>query len=404
MTVKSNFFFVFLQHNAANWFSLVYIICTIPVGFFSMWMGSSFGLRLSILIAAWANAIAALAYPFIMFLPPKVSGSWFAVDQRAVATTIGIMANPLGVLTANLVAPQLVKSPDEVLRMNILTAVPAVVACIAATFFVTRSEPPTPPSRSAAQPQTPFIPGSLRIFSTSLKSTFLTTQQLLCTRGYSNGVAGACAALMITGGICGSAASSIYVDRTKSHKITIKVCMSAAVVFGISFLVVTGLAAYPIGLELASECTFPVSETTSTGFVVLSGQVFLFFSVIFQNKALFSNCIAEKSNYDKHNQITIIKIQSIIFVLLMNVTTKPLSKEYKKIEVMSIIATFLAVILVFFFNPKYKRLEMEKSSSGTSSTKPLRSAKDNSELPLTDLRPVKDEALQPLATTHPSNS
>ncbi|VDN43891.1 unnamed protein product [Gongylonema pulchrum] len=66
-----------------------------------MWMGSSFGLRLSILIAAWANgiggsirlvssfvpgemrfpvgifgqAIAALAYPFIMFLPPKVSYS-----------------------------------------------------------------------------------------------------------------------------------------------------------------------------------------------------------------------------------------------------------------------------------------------------------------------------------------
>ncbi|VDK64840.1 unnamed protein product [Gongylonema pulchrum] len=35
-------------------------------------------------------------------------------------------------------------------------------------------------------------------------------QQLLCTRGYSNGVAGACAALMITGGICGSAASSIF--------------------------------------------------------------------------------------------------------------------------------------------------------------------------------------------------
>lgn len=39
---------------------------------------------------------------------------------------------------------------------------------------------------------------------------------------------------------------------------------------------VLGLASYPVGLEMASECTFPVSETTSTGVVVLSGQVCFF--------------------------------------------------------------------------------------------------------------------------------
>lgn len=34
-----------------------------------------------------------------------------------------------------------------------------------------------------------------------------------------------------------------------------------------------GLATYPIGLELSAECAYPVSETTSTGLIVLSGQV-----------------------------------------------------------------------------------------------------------------------------------
>lgn len=36
---------------------------------------------------------------------------------------------------------------------------------------------------------------------------------------------------------------------------------------------VFGLASYPVGLELSAECAFPVSETTSTGLIVISGQV-----------------------------------------------------------------------------------------------------------------------------------
>lgn len=38
---------------------------------------------------------------------------------------------------------------------------------------------------------------------------------------------------------------------------------------------VMGLATYPVGLELSAECSFPVSETTSTGLIVLSGQVLI---------------------------------------------------------------------------------------------------------------------------------
>ncbi|VDO12211.1 unnamed protein product [Brugia timori] len=137
----SNYVDVFYGMNkAANWFSLVFIICTIPIGLFGIWMSSSFGLRFAILIAAWTNsigatirlissflplqirfpvgifgqAVAACAYPFIMFLPPKVAGSWFPENQRALATTIGIMANPLGVLMANVLSPQIVEVPVDV--------------------------------------------------------------------------------------------------------------------------------------------------------------------------------------------------------------------------------------------------------------------------------------------------
>lgn len=39
---------------------MIYILCTIPVGVFAMWAGRHFGLRWSIIIAAYANGIGGL--------------------------------------------------------------------------------------------------------------------------------------------------------------------------------------------------------------------------------------------------------------------------------------------------------------------------------------------------------
>ncbi|CAG9540027.1 unnamed protein product [Cercopithifilaria johnstoni] len=427
------------MNKAANWFSLVFIICTIPVGFFAIWMSSSFGLRFAILIAAWTNgiggtirlissflplhirfpvgifgqAVAACAYPFIMFLPPKVAGSWFDENQRALATTIGIMANPLGVLMANVLSPQIVWAPKDVLKVNILTFVPSLLACFIATFCVTRSEPQIPPSQSAAQPQMPFFPGIKQCFTNKayilllivmgggigmFNCLYTIIQQLFCARGYSNSFSGFCAALMIIGGVFGATFSGMFVDRTKLYEETMKVCMSFAVIFGVAFLQLSlysglaiyltitaflfgvfGLASYPVGLELASECTFPVSETTSSGFVVLSGQ-----------------------------------IQSIIYVTITTLLARPLQQSYKNIQVctiedetnsvvvphdnstsviaMSVIAALLAIVLVLFFKPTYKRMVLEKNNPLVTNGKGISENRQ-----LNDLDEIKDESLIPLA-------
>ncbi|KAK6113214.1 Major Facilitator Superfamily protein [Brugia pahangi] len=441
----SNYVDVFYGMNkAANWFSLVFIICTIPIGLFGIWMSSSFGLRFAILIAAWTNsigatirlissflplqirfpvgifgqAVAACAYPFIMFLPPKVAGSWFPENQRALATTIGIMANPLGVLMANVLSPQIVEVPVDVLIINIITFVPCLLACLIATFCVTRSEPPMPPSQSAAQPQMPFFLGIKQCFTNKaylllliamgggigmFNCLYTVIQQLFCATGYSNSFSGLCAALMIIGGVFGASASGMFVDRTKLYEETMKVCMSLAVIFGVVFLQLSlhsdliiclvivaflfgvfGLASYPVGLELASECTFPVSETTSSGLVVLCGQIY-----------------------------------SIIFVAITNLFARPLQQTYKNIQVctvedetnstavpqdssisiivLSVIATLLAVVLVMFFKPIYKRMKAEKNSSLVTNGKETSESRQ-----LNDLNRVKDESLMPLAVQQSS--
>ena len=117
-------------------------------------------------------------------------------------------------------------------------------------------------------------------------------QQLLCPAGYNNSFSGFCAVLMIVGGVIGATAAGIFIDRTKLYKETMKVSMGVACFFGVIFLQlalrpdygylilplcfifgVMGLAAYPVGLELSAEVAFPVSETSSTELIVLSGQV-----------------------------------------------------------------------------------------------------------------------------------
>lgn len=88
-----------------------------------------------------------------------MAGAWFPDNQRALATTIGIMANPLGVLFANLISPRLVRSVEQVFYLNLLTFIPSAIACLIATVAVNRSAPKKPPTHSASQPQMDFVDG-----------------------------------------------------------------------------------------------------------------------------------------------------------------------------------------------------------------------------------------------------
>ncbi|TKR58255.1 hypothetical protein L596_029724 [Steinernema carpocapsae] len=401
------------QNGAATWFSLIYMMCTIPVGVFAMWAGRFFGLRWAILIAAWSNGlgtilrlgsnfvppefrfalgmtgqgIAAIAYPFIMFLPTKVAASWFPENQRALATTIGIMSNPLGVFLANLMSPQIVSNPEHVPYVNYIVCVPSVIVCIVATLTITRSEPKVPPSASAAQQQMDFCAGIKACFTSKeyiillvvmgggigmFNCLYTVMQQLLCPSGYSNQIAGLCASLMIIGGVIGAFGSGIFVDKTKRYSETMKIAMAVAVAFGLIFLQLTlrpgltalilincicfgifGLATYPVGLEMSAECVFPVSETTSTGLIVLSGQIQ---SVIFVT-------ILEKLG----NPLTGDRLGDQVCNAGKDgeVTAQDFTTSY---YVFSGIAITLVLILALFFKPVYRRLAAEAKNEEKTAT------------------------------------
>ena len=108
--------------------------------------------------------------------------------------------------------------------------------------------------------------------------------------GYGDGIAGIAGAMIIVGGLIGSAFSSIFVDRTHKYIETSKILLILFSLASCSVAIVTytrhqtvllvvaytlygmfGLGGMPILLELGVECTFPVDEATSSGLQWMCG-------------------------------------------------------------------------------------------------------------------------------------
>jgi len=196
-------------------------------------------------------------------------------------------------------------------------------------------------------------------------------QPLLCPMGYSNSFSGLVAGLMILGGVVGASMSSVFVDRTKKYELTIKVCLAVAVLIFVGFLQMalhdnlavfiaiaaallglTGLATYPVGLEMSAECSYPVSQTLSTGMIVLSGQI---------QSALYIILVTElerpASTTELHLEKCSAQGQAAVVPWDMTISTYAFSA----------IAVVLALALVIFFKPKMRRMHMDQSVSNLKS-------------------------------------
>ncbi|XP_069486701.1 solute carrier family 49 member A3 isoform X3 [Ambystoma mexicanum] len=324
------------------------------------------------------QCICAVAQPLVLFSPTKLAAVWFPEHQQATANMMSSMSNPLGILLANLLSPALVHKKEDIPFMVGMYAVPAVLACILATVGVCHSEPPTPPSASAVNSTSePFWPGLKKLLKNKAYVILMICfgagigiftafsallEQILCVVGYSNLFAGLCGALFIGVGILGAFLLGLYIDRTKNFTEAIKICFAMAALASIAFALVSrlpnqpalvaavcslfgffGFSIYPISMELAVECSYPVGEGTSTGLVFIAGQ-----------------------------------IQGIIFMLLLQAVTKqladaPLSACNAELDtpldwkaptlLLAGICSVGACIFILFFRTDYKRLHAEAENA-----------------------------------------
>ncbi|XP_069623767.1 solute carrier family 49 member A3 isoform X2 [Ranitomeya imitator] len=296
--------------DTINYLSLVYLIISIPFGFIASWLLDTLGLNYAIIISSWLNmtgsivrsvsavtflmntgtsnlvwlfvgqSICAVAQPLVLFVPAKLAAVWFPEHQRATANMIASMSNPFGIFLANILSPVIVSRAEDLPILHCVYGIPAVLACILATAGVHEKAPPTPPSVSAVNSASePFFAGLKQFIS------------------------GLCGALFIVFGAIGALLCGLYVDRTKKFTEVVKISFALTALTVIVFAVVSnlkkvapllvvicsllgffGFAIYPISMELAVECSYPVGEGSSTGLAFISGQVQgLIYMVLFQS-------------------------------------------------------------------------------------------------------------------------
>lgn len=386
-----------------NWLSIIYMIVAIPLSFATSWMLDVLGLRITLILGAWLNmfgalvrflgtgifinpaaqfplvmfgqTLAAIAQPLVIFTPAKMAALWFPDNQRATANTIASMANPLGMLLASLLSPWMTQTAGDIPDLLLAYAVPACIICFLATVGLRSSSPPTPPSASAeSSGSEPFVQGIklllknraylvlMLCFGSGIAaftcfSTLL--EQILCVQGYSNEFAGLCGALFIVFGIVGAGALGLIVDKTKKFieatKINLSLCAVACIAFSVVSLMPQqkvavavvcslfgffGFSIYPVVMELAVECTYPVGEATSSGLIFVSGQV-----------------------------------QSFLYIVLLQALSKrladsPLSTcgdavlSWKvPMLVLGGLTCVFSCVFVLFFNTRYRRLEAEEQAT-----------------------------------------
>eukprot|EP00058_Branchiostoma_floridae_P023403 XP_002608893.1 hypothetical protein BRAFLDRAFT_85549 [Branchiostoma floridae] len=345
--------------DQVNWLSLVFMIVSIPLGVAATWLLDTLGLRPGVILAAWLNLVGAiirlisaipsipeparfpvvitgqtltaLAQPFILEAPAKLAQLWFAENQRATANMIGSMSNPIGLLLANVISPAIVKSKADFLNVIVRNLQYWILFLI---FGI-----------------------GLGLFNTL--ATIL--EQVLCPRGYDNTYVGLCAALMIICGVVGAAVAGILVDKTKRFQEVVKVGFAGAAValLGLSFLsrqrsqqpgIATlcgifgffGFALYPISTELAIEVTYPVAEATSSGLLIVSGQVWGIVLILI-TQAIAQPLSAEDNQHASCGTTGAITPQDMSIAMW----------------VLAGVACLAAIIQIIFFRPTYKRLKAE---------------------------------------------
>eukprot|EP01052_Picozoa_sp_SAG31_P033849 SAG31_NODE_3879_length_3790_cov_1.915741_3_plen_539_part_00 len=95
-----------------------------------------------------AQFVIGVVGPAIMGVPPLMSTQWFGESERTTATAISVLANNFGAAAGFLLAPALVKTPDQTPRLLYVHGFIAVANLILVLAYFPAA-PPTPPSGGA---------------------------------------------------------------------------------------------------------------------------------------------------------------------------------------------------------------------------------------------------------------
>lgn len=299
-------------------FMIVFIFVSVPAS----WIIDKYGIKIGVGIGAGLTGVfgmlrslvgnnyelalvmqigVAVGQPFLLNAITKLAARWFTHQERATATGLATLSMYIGPLAGMLLTPFLLKIQGFHGMMNTY----GIISIVGALSFMllSRDKPPTPPCHDFQEERSLVYDGlkdSLKNknFITLLVIFFIglgvfnsvTTwiEDIVKPRGFTPDDAGLTGGLMIIGGIIGALIMPYISDKIQKRKLFIIIALIGAFVglagitFAESYTVlllssfVLGyflLSAGPIGFQYGAEITYPASEGTSNGLLILAGQI-----------------------------------------------------------------------------------------------------------------------------------
>jgi cyanate permease len=299
-------------------FMIVYLVVSIPAS----WIIDTYGIRIGVglgavftglfgllrgLVSSNFNLLLiaqigiAIGQPFLLNAITKVAARWFPIEERATASGLGTLSSYLGILTGMILTPWLVNG-SGITRMLHIYGIFALISAVVFIVFA-RERPPVAPCRPDQEERALALDGLKLIFKNKdfnwLMLIFfiglgvfnaVTTwiENILSPRGFTSVQAGITGGLMIAGGILGALILPILSDHYRKRIPFIMVAIAGAAISLIGITVATNyimvlisgmafgfflLSSGPIGFQYGAEITYPISEGTSNGFLLLVGQI-----------------------------------------------------------------------------------------------------------------------------------
>jgi cyanate permease len=299
-------------------FMLVFVVVSIPAS----WIIDKYGIKVGVGIGAAFTGIfgllrglvttdfdlllmaqigIAVGQPFILNAITKFAARWFPIEERATAAGLGTLAMYVGILAGMILTPYLIIGSG----ISGMLYIYGVVAMVAGIVFIVfgKERPPTAPCLPGQEERSLVYDGIKNIFKIKdfnwllfiffiglgvFNSVTTWIENILGPRGFSTTQAGITGGLMIAGGIIGALVIPILSDKYKRRTPFIILALAGATIslVGITFatsyglLLVSGaglgfflLSSGPIGFQYGAEITYPASEGTSNGMLLLMGQI-----------------------------------------------------------------------------------------------------------------------------------
>jgi len=307
--------------NLVNILTASFMIAYIPVNFLASWLIDRYGLRWGVGIGVILTGICgflrafynenyfwvlgmqigvAIGQPFVLNASTKLAASWFKEEEKTTATGLCTMSVLLGSIVGMVLSPILF----EAFNMNVLLFSYGSFGLLIAILYLifVKEKPLSPPNAYAEKVKVLMWNGVKKLFQSRdfmflVMGIFIglgcfnalsTLIDLIFDQVSDSTIVGLIGGTMIFGGILGAIVLSAISDKIRKRKPFMILAMISAIPllillelmpYSIILFVLSGIfgfllvSALPVGLTYGAEITYPVPEETSTGVLMLAGQI-----------------------------------------------------------------------------------------------------------------------------------